>query len=216
MEKKSIRRFLALFLAVITIVASSMVVFAADTSPGGGNTNPGPVITKKATVVNTNTGKTTVRYSAKNAVKYEIQYKTRAASKWTTKTATSTSYVLNLKLKGLYQIRVRAIGKDGKKSSWTTISYRYVRGTKPTFSTEKTKQIRVKTPKSNGVSGYIIYYSTNKNMTNAKKINVKANYCNKPISVVKGKTYYIRVVPYLKKAGNVYYGDASVKTVKAN
>ena len=39
-------------------------------------------------------------------------------------------------------------------------------------------------------------------MTNAKKINVKANYCNKPISVVNGKTYYIRVVPYLKKAGN--------------
>ncbi len=215
MEMKSIRRFLVLTLSVITIMASSMGVFAADTSPSGGNTKPDPVITGKATSIDTKTGKTTVRYTAKNAVEYQIQYKMKSAKYWVTKKTKSNSYALNLKLKGLYQIRVRAISKDGKKSSWSKIMYRYIRGTTPTYSTPKTKSIQVKAPKSSYVTGYLIYYSAHKNMTNAKKITVKKKSVNSTIGVVKGKTYYIKVIPILESDGHIYYGDGYVKAVKA-
>lgn len=215
MEKRRFIRFLALFLAVITIISSSMVVFAADNSPGGGDVVPDPVITSKNTVVNPRTGKATIKYTGKNAVKYEVQYKASTASRWATKTLTSTSFTFNVKSKGLYLMRVRAIGKNGKKSKWTTISYRYNGQTTPTYTTPKTKQIMVKTPKTSGVTGYIIYYSTNKNMTNAKKVSVKGTYVQKPIAVIKGKTYYLKVVPYVKKGGNTYYGAATTKAVKA-
>ena len=217
MEMKNFRRFLALLLAVITIVASSMAVMAAETkSPSGGDTTPDPVIVSRSASVNGNTGKTVVKYTGKNAVKYQVQYKASHNTGWVTKTTTSTSYTLTLKHKGLYDIRVRAIGEDGKPGKWSKIITRYVNAVKPTYSTAKTKTIRVKTAKTSGVTGYAIYYSTNKKMTNAKKIVVKKNYTNKPIAVVKGKTYYIKVVPYVVKNGKTYWGASSaVKAVKA-
>jgi hypothetical protein len=52
-------------------------------------------------------------------------------------------------------------------------------------------------------------------MTNAKKVTVKANYLKKPLAVVKGKTYYLKVVPYVVKGGKTYYGAAVTKAVKA-
>lgn len=217
MEMKNIKRLLALCLAVVMIVASSMAVMAADNkSPGGGDVEPDPVIVSRSSTVNGWNGKTTVKYTGKNSVQYQIQYRASGKSGWVTKTTTSTSYALTLKHNGLYDIRVRAIGKNGKKSAWSTMHYRYVRAVKPTYSTATTKTIRVKTPKTSGVTGYAIYYSTSKNMSNAKKILVKKNYTNKPISVVKGKTYYIKVVPYAVKNGKTYWGASSAVTaVKA-
>ena len=217
MEMKNIRRLLALCLAVVMIIASSMAVMAADNkSPGGGDVDPDPVIVSRSSVVNGWNGKTTVKYTGKNAVQYQIQYKASKNSGWVTKYTTDSSIVLNLKHNGLYDIRVRAIGKNGKKSAWTTWNCRYVKAVKPTYSTATTKTIRVKTPKTSGVTGYAIYYSTNKNMSNAKKIVVKKNYTNKPISVVKGKTYYIKVVPFVQKNGKTYWGaGSSVTAVKA-
>lgn len=215
MEKRSIRRFLALCLAVITVVTSSMVAFAADKSPSGGKVVPDPVITSKSTNINPNTGKATIKFTGKNAVKYEVQYKARSAKRWATRTTTSNSYTFPVKSKGLYMFRVRAIGENGKKSKWSSISYRYNNKAKPTYTTPKTKQILVKTPATKGVSGYVIYYSTNKKMTNAKKVAVKANYLKKPLAVVKGKTYYLKVVPYVVKGGKTYYGAAVTKAVKA-
>ena len=85
-----------------------------------------------------------------------------------------------------------------------------------TAAYDKVEAKRVKTPKTSGVTGYAIYYSTNKNMSNAKKIVVKKNYTNKPISVVKGKTYYIKVVPFKQQNGKTYWGASSAVTaVKA-
>lgn len=217
MEMKNIRRLLALCLAVVMIIASSMAVMAADNkSPGGGDVDPDPVITSRSSVVNGWNGKTTIKYTGKNAVKYQIQYKAAQNTGWVTRYTTDLSYALTLKHNGLYDIRVRAIGKNGKTSAWSTMQYRYVKAVKPTYSTATTKTIRVKTPKTSGVTGYAIYYSTNKNMTNAKKIVVKKNYTNKPISVVKGKTYYIKVVPFVQKNGKTYWGaGSSVTAVKA-
>ena len=61
MEVKRFKRFLALLLMVVTIVASSMAVMAADTkSPSGGDTTPDPVIVSRSTAVNGNSGKTVV------------------------------------------------------------------------------------------------------------------------------------------------------------
>lgn len=214
---KNIRRLLALCLAVVMIIASSMAVMAADNkSPGGGDVDPDPVITYRSSTVNASTGKTTVAFRGENAVKYQIQYKASHNSGWCTRYTTDTTYVLTLKHNGLYDIRVRAIGKNGKTSAWSTMQHRYVKAVKPTYSTAATKTIRVKTPKTSGVTGYMIYYSTNKNMSNAKKIVVRKNYTNKPISVVKGKTYYIKVVPFVEKNGKTYLGAGSkVTSVKA-
>ena len=217
MEVKRFKRFLALLLMVVTIVASSMAVMAADTkSPSGGDTTPDPVIVSRSTAVNGNSGKTVVKYTEKNAVKYQIQYKASHNTGWVTKTTTKTNYTINLKHNGLYDIRVRAIGKDGKVGKWCTITNRYVNAVKPKYSTAKTKKIVVKTAKTSGVTGFAIYYSTNKKMTNAKKVVVKKNYTNKPIAAVKGKTYYIKVVPFVQKNGKTYWGAASAVTaVKA-
>ena len=205
MEMKNIRRLLALCLAVVMIVASSMAVMAADNkSPGSGDVDPDPVITYRSSTVNGSTGKTTVAFNA------------RHNSGWCSRYTTDTTYVLTLKHKGLYDIRVRAIGKNGKKSAWSTIQRRYINAVKPAYSTAKTKTIVVNTPKTSGVTGYMIYYSTNKNMSNAKKTVVRKNYTRKPLAVVKGKTYYVKVVPFVEKNGKTYLGAGSkVTAVKA-
>ena len=217
MEMKNIRRLLALCLAVVMIVASSMAVMAADNkSPGSGDVDPDPVITYRSSTVNGSTGKTTVAFRGKNAVKYQIQFKASHNSGWCSRYTTDTTYVLTLKHKGLYDIRVRAISKNGKKSAWSTIQRRYINAVKPAYSTAKTKTIVVNTPKTSGVTGYMIYYSTNKNMSNAKKTVVRKNYTRKPLAVVKGKTYYVKVVPFVEKNGKTYLGAGSkVTAVKA-
>lgn len=213
MGKNNVRRLLALCLAVIMIIASSMAVMAADTQSGGsGDVDPEPIITSRSASVNGWSGKATIKYTGENAVKYQVQYKASHATGWVTKTTTSTSLTVTLKHTGLYNIRVRAIGKDGKKSAWSSVLNRYVRAVKPTYNNSVTKVIRVKTPKTSGVTGYAIYYSTNKNMTNAKKVVVKKNYTNKPVTVVKGKTYYFKVVPFVQKDGKTYWGASSAVT----
>ena len=69
MEMKNIRRLLALCLAVVMIIASSMAVMAADNkSPGGGDVDPDPVIVSRSSAVNGWNGKTTIKYTGKNAV----------------------------------------------------------------------------------------------------------------------------------------------------
>ena len=213
MEVKRFKRFLALLLMVVTIVASSMM---KETQHAAYCNIPLRHPVRFPHDVNGNSGKTVVKYTGKNAVKYQIQYKASHNTGWVTKTTTKTNYTINLKHNGLYDIRVRAIGKDGKVGKWCTITNRYVNAVKPKYSTAKTKKIVVKTAKTSGVTGFAIYYSTNKKMTNAKKVVVKKNYTNKPIAAVKGKTYYIKVVPFVQKNGKTYWGAASAVTaVKA-
>ena len=54
---------------------------------------------------------------AKNAKKYQVQYRMKGKKKWTTKTTTKTKLVIKkLKAKKAYQVRVRAINGSAKSA----------------------------------------------------------------------------------------------------
>ena len=84
-------------------------------------------------------------------------------------------------------------------------------------SSPKKGTIKVTANKVSGLTGYQIKYSTSKDMSNAKYVEVNTTKnLSKTIKVSSKKTYYVQVRPKVKKGGNVYKGIIEAKkSVKA-
>ena len=220
MGNRSIKRVLALCLAVVMMIASSMAVMATETtnSPGGGGKETQAEVVKKTTSANVAQKKVDVYVKGKNAVKYVIQYKLRKDpwAKAKSKTTTVTKATLeSLQKGGLYDIRIAGVNKAGKRGAWSTVARRLMNKTAATASSSNGKVV-VKLPKTANATGYQIKYSTNADMSGAKIAGQAAKCPQRTLTgLKKGKTYYIQVVPYNKTSnGTVYWGQiTSLKVV---
>lgn len=123
--------------------------------------------------------------------------------------------------KGEYYIAFeKAESNKGGGSYKFSIDYAVEKPTKPTISSVKnsaTKKITVKWKAVEGITGYELQYSTDKNFKNSvtkKKISSsKKSVTYSKLS--KGKTYYVRMRTYVTVDGNTKYsGWSTVKSVK--
>ena len=153
--------------------------------------------------------------AVKGAVKYKVAYRKAGASKWTYKTTTKTNYtVKNLKKGGLYQFKVRAIGKQAN-SKWSSVQRVYLNKKSVTLKAGK-KSVKVTWKKTAKASKYQILWSYSSKMTKAKTINVsksKTTYTIKNLK--KGKRVYVKIRALRTYKGKTYKGVLSaVKSVK--
>ena len=130
------------------------------------------------------------------AAKYVVAYR-KAGKGWTTKTTTKTSYtVKGMKKKGLYEFKVASIGQNGEQSEWSAVDYRYFFGKNPSLRRGK-GSVRVKWAKDKKATGYQVFYSTHKNMSDAKivTLNGKGKTSYKITGLKKGQRVYVRIRP---------------------
>lgn len=150
----------------------------------------------------------------KNATSYKVMYR-KAGSKWATKaTKGTTLWIKGLKKGNMYEVKAIAVGKDGKSKA-SNVVYRYYKPAYKVKLTAKKKAVKVSWKKDAKASGYQVFYSTSKNMKNAKKVTVKGKTKCTISKLVKGKRYYVKVRPYITKNGHTYLGTMSrTKSVK--
>lgn len=146
------------------------------------------------------------------ADRYEVYMSTNGKSWSRRATVTTASYtVKSLKSNKKYYFKVRAVDGTAKGSFSSGKSATTLLSTpKATLSAGK-KNLTVKWNKVSGASGYVIYYSTNKNMSSVKKINVKGGSKVKTTlkKLKSKKRYYVKVKAYKTVNGKRIYGDFS-------
>ncbi len=127
-----------------------------------------------------------------NGTSYDLRYKAKGASKWTTVKDIMDNKVTVKKLKAstkyTYQVRTHAgdiVGEWGKSASVKTEDSKKVKFAAPTFENKVTLTWKSVAK----ASGYKVRYSTDKK--NWKTVTVEENSCE--LSVSAGKTYYVQV-----------------------
>ena len=212
MGNSIMRKLVAILVSLTMVLGSAAFVFAETSSPSEGGNEPAnkpaaaAKITKRTTDANYNTKSIKITVKAKNAKKYKIAYRVKGG-KWKYITTTKKNYTLKkLKKKGLYQIKVAGINKDGKRGKYSKIVRRYMR--KSNFKVKGSKgKIKVTTKKISGISGYQIRYSKKSTMKSSKTVTVKTTKAlNKTLKNLKKGTYYVQVRPIKKSGGKTYYG----------
>lgn len=149
---------------------------------------------------------------AENAQKYEI-YISTDGKKWEKKATTkkTSCTVKSLKANKKYYFKVRAVNSSGKgsfsgkKSTVTLLSAPEIK------LTAGDGQLSVKWNKISKANGYVVCYSTKKNMSNSKKITVKKRKNVKAVikELKNNKKYYVRVRAYKTVDGKRVYGQYS-------
>lgn len=138
---------------------------------------------------------------------YELYY--RSGNKWQ-KVYSGASTYYNNPVDGKY--RVRAVNYDSKKyvySKYTTIEVNVIDGVKFESVKVSGKNITLKWKTAENVTGYQIYYSTQKNSGYKKLVTTSKNSFTAK-NLIKGKTYYFKVRAYCKTAsGTTNYGEYS-------
>ena len=208
MGKTFARKFIAV-LVILTLVLSSYAIVFADDSPGSGSDdgqNDPAKVTSLVTSGNYSSKTFTATYKGTNCDYYRVAYR-KYGGKWVTKNTTKTSFSFSATSSGLYMIKVRGINKAGKAGDYSVIRYRYLAKVTPTVTSPSKGKIKVTAKRPSGATGYVIKYSTNKNMSGAKSITVSTTKnLSKVISVSSRKTYYVQVYPICKKGGYTHNG----------
>jgi len=221
MGKSLTKKLVAAAVSMTLVLGSAAFGFAA-TSPTQGSTEPTPAPQASVAVHSEGTDGNyaqksfKVDYTGTHAVKYKVAYRVRGG-KWHYVTTTNKSYTIkNLKSKGLYEIKVAGINKDGKIGAYSRVSYRYMAKVNLKAKAKRHGKVKITAKRVKGLTGYQIKYSTSKDMKNAKSVYVKTKKnLNKTLKLAKNKTYYIQVRPLLKKGGKTYVGIIeSTRTVK--
>jgi hypothetical protein len=209
MGNRVFKRFLAMCLAMVLTVASSMAVMAAEPSPGGGDVVPDPVIPTRTTFVITKSNSIELSYTQKNAVKYRIQYKSYNGTWDHCRTITTTDLqktIANLMRGGRYDIRVCGINEKGKAGEYCAEASRFIRSCSAKVSA-KSGGFNVKVSKANAeTTGYKIYWTRDASFKRFNVMTVSGASLNKTIAGKKGQTYYVRVVPVSVANGKTYAG----------
>ena len=209
MGNKLFKRVLAMCLAMVLTVASSLAVMAAEPSPGGGDVVPDPVIPTRTTFVIVKNNSIDVSYTQKNAVKYRIQYKSHNGTWDHCRTITTTdlnAVISKLARGGRYDIRICGINEKGKAGAYSTEANRFLRSCSA-YVTAKSGGFNVKVTKANAeTTGYKIYWTRDKSFNRFNVMTVNGTTLNKTIAGKKGQTYYVRVVPISAANGKTYVG----------
>jgi hypothetical protein len=210
MGNKIFKRVLAMCLAMVLMIASSLAVMAADTtSPGGGDIVPDPVITNRTTFVITKNNSIDVSYTQQNSVKYRIQYKSYNGTWDHCRTITTTDLqktIANLMRGGRYDIRICGFNKAGKAGEYCKEANRFLRSCSA-YVTAKNSGFNVKVTKVNSeTTGYKIYWTRDKSFKKFNVMTVNGSTLNKTLAGKKGMTYYVRVVPISVVGGKTYAG----------
>ncbi|MBR6473588.1 MAG: CotH kinase family protein [Firmicutes bacterium] len=153
--------------------------------------------------------------AVKKATKYQVAYRKAGSSKWNYRPTTKTSLTIkNLKKGGIYQFKMRTIGKN-TKSKWTSVQRIYMKKMTMKLKSGK-KSVKVSWKKNSKAAYYEITWSYNSKMTKAKTIKVargKTSYTIKNLK--KGKRVYVKIRAMRKYKGKTYKGVLSArKSVK--
>ncbi|MBQ9014829.1 MAG: hypothetical protein IJ109_01795 [Firmicutes bacterium] len=177
-----------------------------------------PVIpsAKIASKVNVKKKNMTLKIPAvKGALNYRLRYRSKAAGAWKYqwtggKTQTTVS---GLARNGVYEVQVTVFEKNSRGQwicgNWSGSIYRYVASTGHKAVKSGKKKVKVTIKKYRNASGYQIIYSPNKKMTKAKVKTVRSSKKTK-VTIKrpkKGKPVYVKVRPFKKVAGKIYYGE---------
>ena len=208
MANRVLKRALAMCLATILMIASSMAVMAAE-SPGGGDILPDPVIPNRTTFVLTKNNSIDVSYTQQNAVKYRIQYKSFNGTWDHCRTITTTELqktIANLMRGGRYDIRIAGINEKGKAGEYCKEANRFMRSCSA-YVTPKSGGFNVKVNRVNSeTTGYKVYWTRDASFKKFNVMTVSGSTLNKTIAGKKGMTYYVRVVPISVVSGKTYVG----------
>ena len=211
MGNRVFKRFLAMCLAMVLTVASSMAVMAAEPSPGGGDVVPDPVIPNRTTFVLTKNNSIDVSYTQQNAVKYRIQYKSFNGTWDHCRTITTTDLqktIANLMRGGRYDIRICGINEKGKAGEYCKEANRFMRscsaGLPPELMISFCRFISYSIPRT--AAGYKVYWTRDASFKKFNVMTVSGSTLNKTIAGKKGMTYYVRVVPISVVNGKTYVG----------
>lgn len=210
MANRVLKRALAMCLATILMIASSMAVIAAETdSPGGGDIIPDPVIPNRTTFVLTKNNSIDVSYTQQNAVKYRIQYKSFNGTWDHCRTITTTDLqktIANLMRGGRYDIRIAGINEKGKAGEYCKEANRFMRSCSA-YVSPKSGGFNVKVNRVNSeTTGYKVYWTRDASFKKFNVMTVSGSTLNKTIAGKKGMTYYVRVVPISVVNGKTYVG----------
>ena len=209
MANRVLKRALAMCLATVLMIASSMAVMAAEPSPGGGDILPDPVIPNRTTFVLTKDNSIDVSYTQQNAVKYRIQYKSFNGTWDHCRTITTTELqktIANLMRGGRYDIRVCGINELGKAGEYCKEANRFMRSCSA-YVSPKSGGFNVKVNKVNSeTTGYKVYWTRDASFKKFNVMTVSGSTLNKTIAGKKGMTYYVRVVPISVVNGKTYVG----------
>ena len=214
MGNRVFKRFLAMCLAMVLTIASSMAVMAAESSPGGGDVVPDPVIPTRTTFVITKSNSIDLSYTAKDpktTVKYRIQYKSFNGTWDHCRTITTTELqktIANLMRGGRYDIRVCGINEKGKAGEYCNEAHRFVRSCTAYAKATRKGGISVSVKKANPeTTGYMVYWTKDKSWTKIPNVmTVNGQTLNVRIPGKTGDTYYVRVVPISVVNGTTYRG----------
>ena len=212
MGSKVFKRVLALCLAMVLMIASSMAVMAAEKSPGEGDVVPDPVIPTRTTFVIAKNNTIDLSYTQKNSVYYYVQWKSSSGT-WdhchTKKVTDLQTFIEGLVRGGRYDIRVRGVNSKGKGGEYCTEANRFVRSC-TSYVRPRNGGFNVKVSKANeGTTGYKIYWTRDESFKRFNVMTVNGTTFNKTIAGKKGMTYYVRVVPISVVDGKTYAGVQS-------
>ena len=212
MSSRVFKRVLAMCLAMVLTVASSLAVMAAESSPGEGDVLPDPVIPTRTTFVITKNTSIDVSYKQRNSVKYRVQYKTHTGTWDHCRTITTDNLqqvIADLARGGRYDIRICGINEKGKSGAYSTEAHRFMRSCSA-FVNARSGGFNVKVSKANeGTTGYKIYWTRDESFKRFNVMTVNGTTFNKTIAGKKGMTYYVRVVPISVVDGKTYAGVQS-------
>ncbi len=208
MGKKMFKRFMALCMAVVLTLGSSLAVFAAPAA------SPTYGVKLTSTSANYHAKTITVKYSdtgVQEAGKYRVAYRYRSNSNWTKwyyVTTTDKFKTISKLNNSLYEFKVAPVSGN-KVGEYSNVSRRFIVAVTPTVKANGNGSITVTAKRPWALTGYRIYWSTNKNMSGAltRNVSTKGDLKNTiKASLKKGKTYYVRVVPICKLGGETYLG----------
>ena len=210
MSSRVFKRVLAMCLAMVLTVASSLAVMAAESSPGSGDVLPDPVIPVRTTFVIVKDTTIDVSYKQRNSVKYRIQYKTHTGT-WdhcrTITTEDLQKVIAELARGGRYDIRICGINEKGKSGAYSTEAHRFMRSCSAFVKARKRGAFNVKVSKANeGTTGYKIYWTRDPSFKRFNVMKVDGSTFNKTIAGKPGLKYYVRVVPISENGDTTYVG----------
>ena len=197
----------------------------ADVTPSKAEADKAPVnkaIKKPAgikTVANSKKKQLIISFDkVPGAQNYRVMYRKQGAKKWTYAwTNGKNKYTLKkLKNKGLYEFKFSAYTKNAKgaweRGDYSKTSYRYYYKEKLKKVTPSKGKIKVTWAKDKNATYYQLFYSKKKNMSGAKKIEIKSNKTTAyTISGLKKGKYYVRIRAIKKVNGKKYVSEYSTR-----
>ena len=218
-REKMMKKATSVWIAAIMVcMVFSAAAFAAG-SPTKGAKKAGTALTAVWWEGDAKTGKVTVHASGRGISRINVQYKKHVlkvvkddfgheylvedtAEEWKTISFNSLLGKLKLDKDGLYSIRVAAVGKDGRATSYRSAENLYVAKVDPVYEEGK-ESFNVKADPAEVQTGIQIMHAENDKMIGQDIVMVEtSDKLDKTIEKVKSGKHYASVRPYIQLVSN--------------